>query len=109
MPSDGFTSMLKVFGAGLAVVGLCSVPAVGNAVTRFTRPEAKQDGYEDIDGKATPEAVKAFSAKLPKSFVLISGALGLALSIALLVVTPHSNEQLLRNSLSTGAWVSARH
>ncbi|KAH6634154.1 P-loop containing nucleoside triphosphate hydrolase protein [Chaetomium sp. MPI-SDFR-AT-0129] len=104
MPSDGFTPMLKVFGAGIAVVGLCTVPALSNAVTRFTRPEAKRDGYEDSDGKATPEAVKAFSAKLPKSLVLISSALGLALSIALLVVTPHSSEQLLRNSLSTGAW-----
>lgn len=98
--------MLKTIGAGIALIGLCSVPAADSIVTRLNRRDAKQDTYEDGDGKATPESVKAYSAKLPKSLTLISAAAGLAVSVALLVISPRARGRLLIDSLSTGAWVS---
>ncbi len=75
-------------------------------MTRRNKQDANQDTYEDGDGKATPESLKAYSARLPKSLVLASGAGGLAISIALLVISPHGEGRLLIDSLSSGAWVS---
>lgn len=108
MPFDdasNSSSMLKAVGTGIALIGFCSAPALGSIVTRLSKRDAKQDTYEDGDGKATPESVKAYSARLPKSLVLASGAAGLATSIALLVISPHQEGRLLIDSLSTGAWV----
>ncbi|KAJ4296949.1 hypothetical protein N0V88_003865 [Collariella sp. IMI 366227] len=98
-------SMLNIVGTGTALIGLCSVPAVGSITTKLSRRrDVKQDGYEDADGKATPESVKAYSAKLPKSVVLASAGAGLCVSIALLVISPHENGRLMIDSLTTGAW-----
>jgi hypothetical protein len=104
--SSNSSSMLKAVGTGIALIGFCSAPALGSIVTRLNKRDAKQDTYEDGDGKATTESVKAYSARLPKSLVLASGAAGLATSIALLVISPRAEGRLLIDSLSTGAWVS---
>jgi hypothetical protein len=106
MPFDASSSMLKAIGTGIALIALCSAPAAGSIVTRLRKRDARQDTYEDGDGKATPESLKAYSAKLPKSLALASAAAGLAISIALLVISPHAKGRLLIDSLSTGAWVS---
>lgn len=100
--------MLKAVGTGVALIALCSTPALGTAVTRLSKRHVRcQDVYEDADGKATPESVKAYSAKLAKSLVLISAAAGLAISIALLVLSLRAEGRLLlTDSLSTAAWVS---
>ncbi len=93
--------------AGTALIGLCSITAVGSIGTRINHGDAKkQDTFEDADGKATPESVKAYSAKLPKSLVLLSAGAGCGISIALLVLSPRAEGRLLINSLGTGAWVS---
>jgi hypothetical protein len=103
---DNAHSMLRVFESGIALIGICSVPAFGSTVTRLRKRDAKQDVYEDGDGKATPESVKAYSGKLPKSCIVVSAGVGLATSIALLITSPHADDRVLINSLSIGAWVS---
>jgi hypothetical protein len=102
---DDANSMLKAIGTGIALIALCSAPALSSTVTRLNRRDARQDAYEDGDGKASPESLKAYSAKLPKSLVVASGAAGLAVSIALLIISPHAEGRLLVDSLTTGAWV----
>ncbi|KAK4100650.1 P-loop containing nucleoside triphosphate hydrolase protein [Parathielavia hyrcaniae] len=104
MPIDASHSMLNAIVAGTALIALCSAPALSSTVTRLSKRDAKQDTYEDGDGKATPESVKAYSAKLPKSLALASAAAGLAISIALLLVLPHTEGRLLMGGLGTGAW-----
>ncbi|KAK3300114.1 P-loop containing nucleoside triphosphate hydrolase protein [Chaetomium fimeti] len=104
MPLGDSNSMLKVFGTGIALIGICSLPALGSTVTRLGRRDAKQDVYEDGDGKATPESVKAYSGKLPKSFAVVSAGAGLGISIALLILSSHADDRLLIDSLSIGAW-----
>ncbi|KAK4129639.1 P-loop containing nucleoside triphosphate hydrolase protein [Parathielavia appendiculata] len=104
MPIDASNSMLNAIGAGTALIALCSAPALSSIVTRLSKRDAKQDTYEDGDGKATLESIKAYSAKLPKSLALTSAAAGLAMSIALLGVSPHTEGRLLTDSLGTGAW-----
>ena len=107
MPLNDFDSMLKVIGTGLAVIGVCSVPALGSTVSRLTRRDVHRDTYEDGDGKASLESLKAYSAKLPKSFAVVSAGSGFAISIALLVISaPAAERGPLTNSLGTAAWVS---
>lgn len=94
---------------GLAIVGLVSVPAVSSLVLQLTTREPKQDTYEDKDGKATPESVKAYSAKWPKTFILLFALLSSGTSIATSVLTSletGNSGLFLENWLSTGASVS---
>ncbi len=105
MPLDASGSMLKAVGTGIALIGLCSAPALGGIVTRLNKRDVHQEVYEDGDGKATPESMKAYSARLPKSLVVASGASGLVISIALLVISPRAEGRLLIDSLTSGAWV----
>ncbi|KAK4158804.1 92fa4e65-f2b9-41ea-8f4e-0e0d5e2b8a44 [Cladorrhinum sp. PSN259] len=102
MVSDGYLGI--AVGSGLAVVGLCSLPAVSNILTRLQKRETKQEIYEDADGKSTPEATQAFSSKLPKSLVLTSAVSGLALSIALPLLSAPAGAPSLEDWLSTAAW-----
>ncbi|KAL2168786.1 hypothetical protein VTG60DRAFT_6825 [Thermothelomyces hinnuleus] len=104
MPLRDSNSMLKVLGAGLAVIGLCSVPALGSTVARLTKRDAQQDTYEDGDGKASPESLKTYSARLPKALAVVSAGAGLAISIVLLVISAHAKGQLLTSSLGTASW-----
>ncbi|KAL2155016.1 hypothetical protein VTH82DRAFT_3692 [Thermothelomyces myriococcoides] len=98
------SSMLKVFGAGLAVIGLCSVPALGSTVARLRKRDAHTDTYEDGDGKASPESLKAFSARLPKALAVVSAGAGLAISTVLLVISAHAEGQVLTSSLDMASW-----
>ncbi|KAL1844357.1 hypothetical protein VTJ49DRAFT_36 [Mycothermus thermophilus] len=107
MPVDDSGFMLNAIGAGTALIGLCSVPAAGDIVARLRKRDAKPDTYEDGDGKATPESVKAYSARVPKSLVLISAAAGLAVSVALLVISPLGQRRLWVDSLGTAVWAVA--
>lgn len=101
-------SLLAGVAAGLAVTGLCSIPAVSGLVAQLRKREPKQESYGDGDGTSTPEAVKAYSAKLPKALILVFSTVGTAVSIALAVLsTLHASEDdlFLENWLSVAAWV----
>ena len=102
-----YDSLLALFGTGVATIGIFSLPAVSKFTTRLVRPDAKQDIYEDEDGKATPESMGAFSVKVPKALILLFAATGLPISIALLLLTLHdpaiTPESLV---LIVAAWVS---
>lgn len=94
---------------GLGVVGLMSTPAVVNLVLQLTTPEPRQDGYEDQDGKATPESFKAYSAKWPKSLIVLFSLITASTSLATAVLaTLHvdNHDLFLENWLSVGASVS---
>ncbi|KAK0632070.1 hypothetical protein B0T14DRAFT_20538 [Immersiella caudata] len=84
-----YDSLLALFGTGVAIVGLCSLPAVSSITTRLTRPEPKAEIYEDEDGRASPESMRAFSTKVPKALILLFAAAGLPISVALLFLTLH--------------------
>lgn len=104
-------SLTAASATGLGLIGLLSIPAIISLVIQLTTREPKQDTYEDEDGKATPESIKAYSAKLPKALVVIFSVIAAATSIALAVLaTLHiGNEGLfLENWLSAGASVSYR-
>lgn len=94
---------------GLAVIGLVSVPAVTAFVLQLTTREPKKNTYEDEDGKATPESIKAYSAKWPKTFIVLFALVSSGTSIATAILTTlHiGNDGLfLENWLTTGASVS---
>ncbi|KAK3935918.1 P-loop containing nucleoside triphosphate hydrolase protein [Diplogelasinospora grovesii] len=97
-------SMLVAVATGLAVITLCSVPSISGVVTQLRRRDPKQETYEDEDGKATPESVRAYSAKLSKSLIVVFAGAGCALSIALGLLSTGSEGIRLENWLNVGAW-----
>ncbi|KAH7027455.1 P-loop containing nucleoside triphosphate hydrolase protein [Microdochium trichocladiopsis] len=105
------TLLLATSAAGLGVVGLLSIPAALNILEQLHKKEPYDPDtvYEDADGKSTPEATKAFSAKWPKAFILFFSAAGLLVSIALGVLAIISDNKLantlfLENWLCVGTW-----
>lgn len=93
---------------GLALVGLGSLPAVSGFVQRFRKREARQEVlYEDADGKATVESQRAYSAKVPKTVILLSATAGFALSIAIALLSTSKKASSVNDWLSTGAWVQS--
>lgn len=102
-------SLRLAVATGLAIIGLVSVPAVSSLALQLTTREPKQDTYEDEDGKATPESVKAYSAKWPKTFIVFFAILGSSTSVATAILTSlntGNNGLFLDNWLSTSASVS---
>ncbi|KAF5609818.1 ATP-dependent bile acid permease [Fusarium pseudoanthophilum] len=93
-------------GTGLVVVALATTPALATAVTQLRKRAARDNFYEDADGKSTPESLAAFSNRLPKVFILALSAVGLGTSIAISVLhsLSQSDSLLLKNWLIAGAW-----
>ncbi|KAI2616070.1 P-loop containing nucleoside triphosphate hydrolase protein [Hypoxylon sp. NC1633] len=85
--ADKTTAVLVISVVGLGIATAFSIPAVLNLGRLRTRDTkfTTANVYEDEDGKSTPEAVEAFSAKVPKAFLLFFSVVGLGLSIALAV------------------------
>lgn len=96
--------------AGLAVVGLSGLPGLFAILAQIRNRTPKDNFYEDIDGKATPESIAAFSNTRPKVAILTLSVLGLGLSVAISVLDtlhPTYDGMLLPNWLFTGTWVSS--
>lgn len=102
------TVLLASSAAGLGLIGLLSIPAALSLASQLRRAESKTEVYEDEDGKSTPEAVAAYSAKVSKACILLFAVIGLGLSIALAVLSTlgETNGIFLENWLSVGTWVS---
>ena len=99
-------SLVVGVASGLAVIALASIPAVSSFLRRRERQPAI---YEDGDGTSTIEAMRAYSAKIPKTAIFLLSALGCAasLAIAVLVTLRLGKDGLfLEDWLSSVAWVS---
>jgi ABC-type multidrug transport system fused ATPase/permease subunit len=104
---DGSLNNLIGIGAGLTVIGLFTIPALASIGFQIAKREPKQDSYEDADGKSTPEAISAYSAKVPKAFILLLAGLGCSTSIAVAVLSVLAQTQdglFIENWLTVGAW-----
>lgn len=102
-------SLTVASATGLGLVGLVSIPAIANLALQLTTREPKPVTYEDKDGKATPESIEAYSAKWPKTLVILFAVIASATSIATAVLTTlHVGKDglFLENWLSAGASVS---
>lgn len=105
----GHALILSLTAASLSVVGLSAVPAVSAIVSQLRNRTPKDNFYEDIDGKSTPEAIAAFSNRAPKIFILVFSIVGLGTSIAISVLSSLNlgqDELVGENWLVFGAWVS---
>lgn len=111
--SDDKTIVLVTSAVGLGVVAILSVPAALNLGRLRSRgSKCATDIYEDKDGKSTPEAVKAFSTKVPKAVMLVFSLIGFGLSIALAVISSLGTQGVesglfLANWLAVIIWVSS--
>ncbi|KAF4443547.1 hypothetical protein F53441_11402 [Fusarium austroafricanum] len=94
-------------GTGLAVVALATTPALVAAITQLRKRAARDNFYEDADGKSTPESLAAFSNRLPKVFILALSIIGLGTSIAISALSSlnlQPDSLLLKNWLIVGTW-----
>lgn len=104
MPDDFPT----LFEAGTALVGILTLRAASAVVDRLSNRDVKQEIYEDDDGRATPESMKAFSTTRPKIAIVSFAAIGLVISILLVLVTQRDSVVALENLvLIAASWVSA--
>ncbi|KAI9171700.1 ATP-dependent bile acid permease [Paramyrothecium foliicola] len=93
--------------AALAVVGLSGLPALFAFLAQVRSRAPRDNFYEDVDGKSTPEAVAAFSNKRAKAAILILSAFGFILSAVISVsstLEPVHKAIVVANWLSTAAW-----
>ncbi|KAL2004890.1 hypothetical protein VTN00DRAFT_3163 [Thermoascus crustaceus] len=99
---------------GLFLTALLTTPALCSIAGRFILGRRQQngyqpvqEGYEDEDGVATPESVKAFLDKPQRIGIACLSAAGFLVSLALAVVTMHRvmNVQLVEYWLRVGDWV----
>jgi hypothetical protein len=100
--------LLIEVGIGLGVVALCSIPALTGFFAQLRSRSPKKDSYEDLDGKATPEAFAAFSNKWSKALVFLVTAIGCGCSIAVSILsTLHLDLDglTLENWLGSASWV----
>ncbi|KAB5584838.1 P-loop containing nucleoside triphosphate hydrolase protein [Coniochaeta sp. 2T2.1] len=98
--------LLLVVGTGVAIIGLCSLPATASLALQLTTKDKKADHmYEDADGKATTESAKAFSAKPAKALVLLFAAVGTALSVVLPVLSVRGQSFVIEDWMSMAAWI----
>lgn len=105
----GNDALLALLVTGVAIIGLCSLPAVSAVVTRLSKRDARQEIYADDDGTATPESMKAFSAKLPKAAILFIAAHGLPISILLTLLSRHDPSTTLKALILIAAsWVGTK-
>lgn len=103
-------SSLPMTAAGLAIVGLASTPGVVAILTQIRRRTPKDNFYQDIDGKSSPEALAAFSNRPQKASILTLSAAGLGTSVAsstLSTVHKADHSLLLNNWLLTALWVGS--
>lgn len=101
--------LLPLCAAGLGVTCLSSLPGLFALLAQLRDRTPRDNFYEDVDGKSTPESMAAFSNKAPKICLLISSVIGFGLSIAatiLSILDPLGDDLALENWLSNGCWVS---
>ncbi|KAI1465542.1 P-loop containing nucleoside triphosphate hydrolase protein [Daldinia caldariorum] len=109
--SDNETVVLVTSSVGLGVVTILSIPAALNlSRLRGRGSKSTTEIYEDKDGKSTPEAVKAFSTKVPKAVMLVLSLIGFGVSILLAVISTLGTQAIesglfLANWLAVIIWV----
>ncbi|KAI1490070.1 P-loop containing nucleoside triphosphate hydrolase protein [Biscogniauxia mediterranea] len=110
--ADETAATLAISAIGLGIIAILTGPSVVHLVAQLRSRSAKTEGYEDADGKSTPEAIKAFSNKLPKTVVVVCSVIGLCISVALAALgslgpgrpTAHHDGLFLANWLVVVAW-----
>lgn len=100
--------LLPLCAAGLAVTSLSTLPSLFAYLAQARDRTPRDNFYEDVDGKSTPETMAAFSNKKPKICLLIFTMVGFGLSLAattLSTLHPLGDGLALENWLSNGCWV----
>jgi hypothetical protein len=98
-------SHIPAVGAGLAVAGLLSIPAIKGFLSQIRTREQRVEIYEDKDGKATPESMRAYRTTIPKTLVVLSASVGSGISIAQAVFSHRVGDRFVENWIISGTWV----
>ena len=94
----------------LPLVALSSIPA-GQSIIRRTKAnyeplDLAKDVYQDVDGEATEESLRAFSDKWQRAAIAVFTTTGLLSTLALAVLTTLDQSGTPLVWLQFGVWVS---
>ena len=106
--STDYDMQMVLAAVGLAIVGSASIPGLLAIRTQARHATPKDNFYEDVDGKSTPEAVADFSNKKPKGAIVLLSVAALATSVAISVLASLNltrHHLFLQNWLTTAAFV----
>ncbi|KAG8408938.1 hypothetical protein J3458_019946 [Metarhizium acridum] len=101
--------LLPLSAAVLGATGLITLPGVFASLAQARDRTPPDNFYQDVDGKATPETMAAFSNKKPKACILVFSVLGFGLSVTttvLSILNPLGDGLNLENWLTTGTWAA---
>ncbi|PNY26446.1 ATP-dependent bile acid permease [Tolypocladium capitatum] len=101
--------LLPLSAAALGITGLASIPAVFAILSQIRNRTPKDNFYEDKDGKSTPEAIAAFSNKVPKTVIVLLSILGFASTAVVSVLTTLDSARhdlFLESWLMTASWAA---
>ncbi|GAB0131908.1 hypothetical protein EsDP_00000361 [Epichloe bromicola] len=101
--------LLSLSAAGLGVTGLIALPALFAQLSQVRDRTPRDNFYQDVDGKSTPETMAAFSNTKPKVCLLVFSVTGFGLSVAVTVLSilhPLGDGLALENWLSNGCWAA---
>ncbi|TWU75276.1 hypothetical protein ED733_006155 [Metarhizium rileyi] len=101
--------LLPLSAAALGATSLITLPGLFASLAQARDRTPPDNFYEDVDGKATPETMAAFSNKKPKACILVFSVLGFGLSITSAVLSflnPLGDGLNLENWLTTGTWAA---
>ncbi|KAG6002516.1 hypothetical protein E4U21_003009 [Claviceps maximensis] len=104
-----YPSLLPLCAVALGVTGLSTLPALFAQLAQIRHHTRRDNFYEDVDGKSTPETMAAFSNKKPKLFLLIFTVVGFGLSLAVTILSvlhPLGDGLALENWLLNGCWAA---
>jgi hypothetical protein len=114
VPISSQTAILLAGSIGLFLVALATIPAASSIASRLVRwkqhtgYQSLWELYQDEDGSATEESMKAFSDRIQRWSIACCAATGFLLSLALVVVgavyPPH--RLCVELWLQIGIWVS---
>ncbi|KAG5994869.1 hypothetical protein E4U43_003162 [Claviceps pusilla] len=101
--------LLPLCAAGLAVTSLSTLPSLFAYLAQARDRTPRDNFYQDVDGKSTPETMAAFSNMKPKLCLLLFTMVGFGLSLAattLSILHPLGDGLALENWLSNGCWAA---
>lgn len=110
------TASLLAGSCGLFLIALLTSPAVQATAARLVskRPESTSDAtrqlYQDEDGTATEESVKAFSDKVQRVSIAVLSAVGFlaSLALAVFVTLQLPRSVFVEHWLQFAGWVGER-
>ena len=99
-------SRLSVLTANLVLISVFSIPGIIDLATQLQTTRPNTQLYEDEDGETTPDAVEAYSDRVPKIIMALCSFLGMCIALASVILAiKHMHTGFIGPLLILATWV----